>query len=147
MNRRMKDLFDAGIATSIAVVPPDLARLVDEGFDTIEDCVVFHRLAKRMTNTKSSDSPDRTGRECFVNHVHVDDHTPSTSALELAAIGFAFAKRLQEALPSLGGHFIIIVSSDAESCSVRFHKARDGESWLSDDLDAYGDEALLVLDV
>ncbi|MDB4971529.1 MAG: hypothetical protein JWN44_7218, partial [Myxococcales bacterium] len=130
-----------------AIVPPDLARLVDEGFETMDGCVVFRRLAKRMSTTKSSDFPDRTGRECFVNHLHVEDYTTAKDALELAATGFAFAKRLEEALRSRGEHFIIIVSSDAESCSVRFHKARDGESWLADDLDGYGDEALLVLEV
>jgi hypothetical protein len=99
------------------------------------------RLARRQL----SDFPDRTGYECFVNHVHIDDYVSDASPPALAALGVAFAERLCDALTAHGGKFAVIVSSDDTSCSVRFHRLRDGEQRVADNLESYRDEGVLVI--
>ena len=86
----MKEQFAAGIASSHAVVPQALLALLDDGFEDMDGGVFFRRLAKRAMTSNASDFPDRTGWECFVNHVHVDDYFEATSSGELAAVGVAF---------------------------------------------------------
>jgi hypothetical protein len=38
------------------------------------------------------------------------------------------------------------VSKTEDDWTVRFHTVRSGESWVSDDLEGYGGEAVMVLD-
>lgn len=91
---------------------------------------------------------DETGYECLVNHIHIDPKNPhDTSQLDQ---GFTFANRLAELLQGSGyqGPFRIILSYglDDKVCTVRFHRMREGQSWLHESLEAYKREAILVLD-
>jgi hypothetical protein len=149
MNCRMADaLKDSPNTPETVALPAQLQELLDEGFCEMDDCVFFARFANRVKTASQSDFPDRTGYECFVNHVHVDDYLEAgaASAPLLATIGVAFARRLAEMLSARNGGFVVIVGSDDLSSSVRFHRARNGESWLSDDLESYRDEAIAVLE-
>ena len=40
----------------------------------------------------------------------------------------------------------MIVSFSDESCTVRFHKIRESESWICDDLEQYSLEAVCVFE-
>ncbi len=108
-------------------------------------------LAKRRAGTKGkiSDFGDRTGLECFVNKVHIEEQSP----INIQEQGLLFVSAIRELLEP-HGHFNIMMevsNSDIEgkpnilTCNVRFHKIRTGEQWLKDDLDAYRDEGILLL--
>jgi hypothetical protein len=112
---------------------PDL-RLVD-------GCVFLAEEYLRAKGAHLEQFPDRTGFECFVNHVHF--HVGSSKrALEQL---FDYVAGLRRSLIALGhGRFEIIISVEGGAAVVRFHTCRPDESWLSADLDKYDLEGILT---
>jgi len=114
--------------------------------ELFEDCVLLKDQWGPNRHIKIADCSDKTGFECFINHVHLPfDGTNQTliSCLEYAAT-------LQETLmPLTDRHFRVIVSlaDEERDCTVRFHQIRSGENWIAEDLEGYKSEALLVFDV
>jgi len=97
---------------------------------------------------------DLTGYECAVNHIHIDDFLEPGSQQKQGLLfrsAIAFAYRLKEKLISTfpKQNFNIILGyslGNPPGCTVRFHKIRENESWISDNLDGYEAEAVMVLD-
>lgn len=123
-----------------------LKRLLDEGFylDTDIDCVFFKQRRREDISNLLDDLQDLTGVECFINDVSIDDYVETIP--EMLIQGIAFASQLAKKLRGFNGQFSTILTYNAESNSstVRFHKNREGESWLSGDLDSYGDGILVI---
>jgi hypothetical protein len=153
MNSMMKTLYDkveSSRITSSANLSIELLGLVEPGFMMVDDIVLLKMQEKFAKSVKLDNFPDPTGYECFVNHVHIEDYL-SDSELDSNALlkqGIALANKIVEELSSLfpGKPFKVIVGANESGCSVRFHLVRSGENWLSDDLDKYGQEAILVLE-
>jgi hypothetical protein len=116
-----------------------------------EDCVLLKRDYEGNQHVKITDFPDKTGFECFLNHVHF----PLTKTKDSLLSRLRYADSLREALMPLaqGRRFRVILSiseddrSPTFTCTVRFHRIRQGEDWISEDLEAYKLEAILVFDV
>lgn len=92
-----------------------------------------------------ADLPDKTGFECFVNHVH---HAfDGTDASVRSCLSYAIA--LQNSLSQIakGRSFLVIVSFGDHECITRFHQVRQDESWAAEDLEGYTEEAVLLLEV
>jgi hypothetical protein len=93
---------------------------------------------------------DMTGYECAVNAIHLEDYLEKGMAREppaLAATAMKCVDWLAERLRKFdAGPFRIIVSIDRRNCTLRFHKVRDDESWLVDDLEGY-EEAVAASDI
>jgi len=91
---------------------------------------------------------DRTNLECTANKLSVgellDPRLTATAPLLLLTAGLVLAERLTSELKPLDGRFNIILSYDGESCALRFHRIRKGESWLHEDLEEYSEEGVLV---
>jgi len=107
-------------------------------------------LLKKAASVKRLDFPDRTGYECFVNHIHIEDYLENGGLhpLEMLGRGIALARELKIRLGQLHGdkHFRIIVAFDGSSCTVRFHTVRPDEEWVDKNLDRYREEAIAVLE-
>ena len=88
---------------------------------------------------------DKTGYECFVNHIHLKEAGDSAAALRQAV---TFCTRVVaegvRVAPNRSLRFII--SRNGEDWTVHFHTLRPHESYVSDDLEMYTEEAVLVLD-
>jgi hypothetical protein len=154
-NERMELLLDEIRAENLddpKSLPQKLWAILNAGFAEEEGCVFLAALKhkKEAASMRRLDFPDRTGYECFVNHLHLDDYLENGSLAPLVMLGrgLAFAQELKERLVGLGGgrHFRVIVASDRESCTVRFHTIRPDEEWSAKDLNGYKDEAVAVLD-
>ena len=74
----------------------------------------------------------------------LDPRLTATAPLLLLTAGLVLAERLTSELKPLDGRFNIILSYDGESCALRFHRIRKGESWLHEDLEEYSEEGVLV---
>jgi hypothetical protein len=114
---------------------PKLRGIVDGGFNIVNDCVL---LAEQTgtTNATLDSFQDKTGFECFINHMHIDDFV--SKDVEENSIVFVSKMLEKWNLKNNGGILNSIVSFDKTGgASVRFHYKRRGESWLSDDLDGY----------
>lgn len=97
-----------------------------------------------------ADFPDATGLECSANKLRMEAMFPARLVLScpllLLTAGILTARALSAELSRYPGRFNVILSYDGESCAVRFHKIRAGERWLSEDLEGYVDEGVLVFE-
>jgi hypothetical protein len=149
-NARMAELLAANPGAAEIEVPPRYWLLVNGGIKDIDDCVFLRSLFHHDRADALELHHDRTGYECAVNAVHLEDYLePEAPRLpaSLALTAMASARMLAERLEQFGnGSFRIIATVSGRRCTLRFHKLRPAEAWVSDDLDAYGDTAVFVLD-
>ena len=130
-------------------LPQKLLALLAGGFVEEEQCV-FLSVLKRETAVKRLDFADRTGYECFVNRIHIEDYLENGGLppLEMLGRGIALARELKAQLSRLHGakHFRIIVAFHRPSCTVRFHTVRPDEEWVDKDANGHRAEAIAVFD-
>ena len=143
MNAKMSGLLkQAGVAPNSSSWP-EVPR--DTTLITINESVLLKNQYNGARYTKLTDFPDRTGYECFINHVHLRSNGSRESLLSC----LGYAGKLQRALAKLPGqrHFQVILAVAEDGCTVRFHEVRPGENWVADDLEGYANEAVLLLPV
>lgn len=136
-----------GLLPDEAPLSPGLRRLIDAGIEQAHGCYFLANLLKGCRHMTSGDFPDATGFECFVNKMYVNDFTDDLDQTALRQQGLAYAQALRAKLATLDTPFVVIVNFGEKDCIVRFHAVRDGETWLTEDLEAYEMDALLSLSV
>lgn len=142
MNRHMVDKINAAEMRPI-FLPAKLLEVAKGGFCAFKGCSVLCALSNIDTNVDIGDFSDKTGFECFMNSIYLDDFVESNHVgYAITLIDDVFSiwhkERHQEQLSA-------ILSSDEMGTQVKFHVVRPGELWVSDDLESYED-ALLVAD-
>ena len=148
MNDKMADLLQrAGLQPLVVhAIPGQLPAL-----EIFEDSVLLKGQWDPNKHVKPADCFDKTGFECFINHVHL----PFDGTNETLAPCLEYAATLQEALTphTQERQFRVIVSLSEDeafpesACTVRFHQIRPGEHSIAEDLERYKSEAILVFDV
>jgi hypothetical protein len=127
--------FLGELKTDGSALSPKLSSVLDAGFVEEKGCVLL--AARARVSAFDPTNEDETGFECFINHLHLED---LGEALE-------FARRLNKALAdAFAGNFVVIVSYDGREATVRFHRLRADQTWLSENLEGYLDEGIAVLD-
>jgi hypothetical protein len=121
-----------------AVLLPALKAILDEGLLWREGCLLLNSQSKLVSSEARDQLTDRTGFECFVNHLHIEDYVQGTGCT-LVEQAIAFGRELQAATRRIGvkEQLIYIVAGDCEEMNVRFHILRPGEQWVSPDLEQY----------
>ncbi len=135
---------------------------LSEGFKEVDGCVVPSSFNSRGIwsghRPRTDNIDDATGFECLASKTYLEDALDGEVPLsELCRIGLRYFFYLRKSIDEsrLSGHFRFIVDAQirgteeiytANACSVRFHKIRPGQSWLSEDLESYKHNALLVVD-
>ena len=149
-NRRMADLLAGSAGAAPIELPGKLHTLVNLGFKEVDGCVFFRDFFRHDRADGLPLHQDATGYECAVNGFHLEDYLERDAAPEpvtLAATALACARFLAARLEHFSTDPFRIIASVANGASVlRFHKLREGERWLRDDLEGYREEAVLVLD-
>jgi hypothetical protein len=116
-----------------------------------EGCVLLKRDYEGNRHVKITDFPDKTGFEHFINHVHF----PFTQTKESLLSSLGYAESLRKSLLPLAEdrrlRVFLSISQDDRSpkftCTVSFYTIRQGEILITDDLEEYESEAILVFDV
>jgi hypothetical protein len=142
MNKKMAREIET-IDLDGKVLPSELAQLLTLGFYEREGCIFLASLATGSTNVSVSNFPDKTGYECFIYSVHVDDFVKSNYLDYACLFVEALLSAWRESVES--DTAMAIISSDEFGAVVKLHVARSGESWVSEDLESYED-AILVAD-
>lgn len=146
-NAEMRRLIDALRSPSLPPLAGRILRRLDDGVVEVEGCVVLRAIRSPGGRAAADPYHDDTDYECSVNRQRFDALHGSDRAL---ATALTYAGQLVEMLERSGcaGPFRVILSRDPgdRSCNVRFHRLRQDESWLAEDLESYGEEAVLVLD-
>ncbi len=148
-NKRMKkDLPRASaLSNRLRGLPARLALVVRSGAIERDGCVVSSRLHGWSPGVGLGDFPDRTGLECYVNKIHVDEYVAGSSTRRLAfALKYVNAWSEYLARKFRDHRFRFIVSTHQRDCTVRFHCIRPGESFLADPDASDGEEGILELD-
>jgi len=111
-------------------------------FVTVGESVLLKSGWAEAKDISPSKFPDRTGFECFVNHVHL----PLVGEAQLVST-LHYVFQLRRALRGFGTgrNFRVIFSASDWDSAVRFHELRPSESWLADDLESYLEEAILTV--
>jgi len=150
MNRKLRALLGASADSLESIAHPLPGELLDElrvGFKESNGCVV----PKNCSPFKIEVNEDETGIECQISKVHFGDFRcngePYQSMLEMG-IAYAFALKDHLQRSGLGGPFRVILGADAEgdypSVTVRYHRIRQGQDWLGDDIEGHADGVLAV---
>jgi len=123
-------------------LPPELINIASAGFDECDGCRFLSVLKGLKTNAGAGDFPDRTGFECFINSVHIDDYVNS----DYLKCGCFFLTSVFREWNAMGLTDTLqgIISTDEFGSLVKVHVLRTGESWVSDDLERYEDALLVV---
>ena len=145
-NQRMRGLLQ-GIQKSMGreELAPGLRSLIDQGLRNVKHCTILAAFANAARLHTVEDLQDRTGFECFVNHLHLKDYVrgPMEAQLRQALLLLDELKRLLRATGG-GQNYEFIVGCNDDGCIVRFHTLRPSETYLDDDLESYSEDALLV---
>lgn len=156
MNRKMVDRLEKlNDFIQSHSLEEKLRRLINTPILEVDGCFFFEDLWKGYPGASLSQFPDRTGLECFVNHVHIEDYVERTSTSLTVDLlftqGWQFATSLKERLaayqPEVGFRVIFSAGEGTyPSCTVRFHLIRKHENWLSEDLEGYREESVGFMD-
>jgi len=132
----------AAVRISDRALAPGLHALASVGFAYRDGAWVLGAFANMQTNVSMNDFPDRTGYECFINSVHIEDYAED-DLLEQSIRFVTFVLRSWP--PARDQRLNSVLNFDGDSAVAKFHVLRPGESWINDRLDEF-EEALLVAD-
>jgi hypothetical protein len=133
------------IGTIPGALPGDLTAIGGAKLIRAEGCVFLDLLYKCRGNAKLDAFPDKTGYECFVNHIHLDDYSDDIAGQLKLALGLMqrikqnFRRSEYSQLP-----IEFIVSVNESSCVLRFHILREGQDYLDNDLSTYKLDAIAI---
>jgi hypothetical protein len=143
---------------SSILMPNELASIASGGFEETDECVVLRSVpVVAATRRFFEETEDETGREAALSEVNIERFLgKSIDRSELARLGLDFGRLLGKELMRSGieGPFRVIISTQPEdpslsvgdTCTVRFHRKREGQVWLNDDLESYKSESVATLD-
>jgi hypothetical protein len=96
---------------------------------------------KNHTNVSNEDFIDKTGYECFVNSINIDELVEKDYCAQgLLFCSEVFNKWKKESDEKLMSIFI----ADELSLKIKFHVKRKGENWLSPNFEKYEEEILII---
>jgi hypothetical protein len=129
-------------------MPPWLRELLSSGLIERDNALAL-RGADTARHPDRDSFPNVTGYEAFVNHFHVDGIADGFDDLRVAWAAAEIRTQLQEIASAQPVRIIVSrnLSGQPICSTVRFHRVRSGERWLTDDLEGYGNEAVGFLDV
>jgi len=118
MNAHMKRLLPVGLIAA-RQLQPTLLEIAERKLTRADGCIVFEGA-----RADGSSFPDKTGYECFANHIHVDDSVPKCSpeivVEQAVALGASLNARLRTMAPTMTFRFIVSLHNDG-GCTLRFH--------------------------
>ncbi|OZI19137.1 hypothetical protein CAL26_15905 [Bordetella genomosp. 9] len=133
------------LLAAVGPLPPlclELKRIADEGFNGKDDCFFLTALLRKAGSVTRSRFYDRTGYECFVNSLHIEDYdnrAPLEQAIQFVSYVFGAWQLLGSSVS-----LVAVVNVDEFGVIVRFHSKRPTEQWLSDNIEAYSDPTMSV---
>ena len=136
------------VESGAVALPKKLVTLLEHGFQKEAGCLVFRWMWEHSPATVGS-FQDRTAFEMFVNHVHMEDFARTRSVAKLLARALVFSEELLSRVRTmrLNKPYRVIISVQTGGCVVHHHQMRTGEDSIPADLEAYKEEAVLVMDV
>lgn len=124
-------------------LPGPVSEMDPPKLEFVEDCLLLANEHQRNKHIRTADFSDKTGFECFINHVHLTFAGSRQSLLSC----LKYAVALEIALKEQQCCCRVIVGISEGDCAVRFHQIRPGEAWVTENLESYEREAIMIFDV
>jgi len=123
------------------VMEGELERIARSDFVERDGCIFIAALNPQSHMSLDS-FPDRTGYECFVNSVHIDDYVSD----DLLATAISWLSLVLDQWNKFGLPGVLqgSVSTDEFGATVKVYVLRPNEPWLGDDLEGYEQAVLTV---
>ncbi len=141
--------FNIPFPDNSIILDNGLGNVINLGFIEIKDSVFLSIFKERIEHVNLTDFHDKTGFECFVNKVHIKDYLAKENLSKKFLIEqtITFAVQIKKALEAnfVDSKFEVFASFDINHFTSNFHKVRSNEKWLSDDIEGYKDESIIVL--
>lgn len=128
------------------ILKPEFQKIVNGGILEENGCYFLKVLYEKKGNATINEFPDKTGYECFVNHIHIDDLVENPKLEDAIAFSKILITSIKKYLNNSAQTISVIISWDEMSQTIRFHLKRNGENWLTDDLEEYTEEAILLIE-
>lgn len=144
-NNKAQAVLLSVLGSPLPSLHKELVDVISQGLDDHENMILLS-YAKNLFDPALKDQLfDETGVECFINHIHIDDYYKGLDDGESLLICLELARQIMDfdQAKKVKLKIIISLSGEGES-SIRFHRLREAQEWLSDDLESY-EEAILTL--
>lgn len=140
MNKKMA--LEINGMTTVENLPPALNKVLHQGFLMLDELMLLAAFKNVKTNVSYQDFQDKTGYECFINSIHIDDYVASN----FLAYACLFTEKCFSLWNYSGNHGTLrsIISCDEYGAVIKIHFLRDSESWTSDNLSEYEDAILFA---
>jgi hypothetical protein len=132
-------------------VPEAMMHELANGYEEVDGIVV----PKGWADSFRKSATDETGIECLASKMHVDAFLPEQVppiVMVRTALAYAYALKAELKASPLEGLFRVIIGASLkdddsvrDTCVVRFHRLRQGQKWLEDDLEGYR-QPIMTLD-
>lgn len=119
-----------------------LHHLTSKGFTHINNCYFLKQLYEMQKSANLEDFVDKTGYECFVNSIHIDDYLKSDFIIQ----GYLFLDKVFKLWNQLGNSHRLkgYLSQTEYGANVKFHVLRENENWIQQqDVDKF-EEPILI---
>ncbi|ETS33618.1 hypothetical protein PTE_00793 [Photorhabdus khanii NC19] len=136
MKQKMKELKGNHL-----VLTDELQSIISSGFIEKEHCFFSKKLMNYSSSASKKHFQDCVGFECFVNSLHIDDYVDKNH-LEYSIL-FCNSLLISWEYLNPNDKLNVIISLDEFGALIKFHLDRNGEMWLSEDLESY-DEPILI---
>jgi hypothetical protein len=142
MNSGMRKAYDE-IDINDKYLESELLEIVSSSFIDIGECLFLKNCIEVKTNVAINDFPDKTGYECFINSVNIDDYIEN----DLLEQGILFSQEAFKKFKAFDKKNILncIMLMDEFGLKIKLHLLRDGEQWLPENLEGF-EEAILMVD-
>jgi hypothetical protein len=121
----------------------ELLKIAASNFIEINDCWFLNSLLNKQLHIKSSEFIDKTGYECFVNSLHIDDFVKKNFLSQ----AILFIGEIIENWVNLNNHksLEIILSETDFGISIKFHLVRENEEWIAiNDVEKFTEGIMII---
>ncbi|WP_189438699.1 hypothetical protein [Pseudovibrio japonicus] len=141
MNSKMVDIYNR-LPVEVGRIDPALQKLAFSGFKEKDGCTFLTASLTTETNASIDMFPDRTGYECFINSINIDDFVKNNFLEQgISFVQEVFSQWNKFKPPRKR---IALLIATEWGVKVKIHSHRQDEWWLADDLEGY-EEPILVI--
>ncbi|MVF14711.1 hypothetical protein FT643_21465 [Ketobacter sp. MCCC 1A13808] len=125
------------------VLDRELLKIGESGFSEKYGCVFIKACINIETNASVDDFPDKTGFECFINSINIDDYVEADYLIQGVLLTRKIFSHWNK--EKRDQNLLAVLSLDELGLKLKFHLQRTGEQLLSDELNDY-EESIMVVD-
>ena len=142
-NKKMYNLYNS-IEFDKVNLDKKLLSIVSNGFLEVDGCYFISKLFENCNNVSKADFIDKTGYECFVNSIHIDDYVDNI----FLGQAFLLVEKVFEIWNEKNKAYLLtgLVSETEFGANVKFYLKRPNEEYIKiDEIEKFEEGVMLSL--